>query len=187
MLGHEIAGHLTGDSYDVELPFGLSDWFLPAPFSAEPAAIDFTSGLRHSFLVTCDLLRAQIGSSLMPNRMCLATACSADLTVRLDESSFCQILQQRAEFRRALLRLHFVFAEQRVAELIEALGLSELPPHAGCYVVEAEAFARSRIESNEFVAELRLHQLDRTPVHRHLTLPFWLSLVSPAGFEPATY
>jgi len=112
MLAQRIALRLTGDNYEVVLPLTLSDWFFPGPFSAEPAAIDFTSGLRHCFLVTCDLLRAQIWVSLKPNRLCLATHCSAQLPIRLNESPLREILKKRLEFGRALVGSDFIFLEQ---------------------------------------------------------------------------
>ena len=111
-LPYRIVQRRSGGSYEVVLPLRLSDWFFPAPFSAEPAAIDFTSGLRHCFLVTCDLLRAQIWVSLKPNRLCLATHCSAQLPIRLNESPLREILKKRLEFGRALVGSDFIFLEQ---------------------------------------------------------------------------
>jgi hypothetical protein len=85
---------------DAQDLFGLgpSAWLLDGPFSAEPAAIDFTSGFRHSFWVTRDLPQAEFemtyieGSTfwLEPTRFleCRSTAqLSETISPRAERSS----------------------------------------------------------------------------------------------------
>jgi hypothetical protein len=91
------------------------------PCSAEPAAIDFTSGLRHTFLDTGDLLRALHHAVIFKPQPyghieCLRQLPLPDLSGDGCHQAFRgEVVQQLPKLLLALCRLHLIFVEKRVA------------------------------------------------------------------------
>lgn len=88
--------------------------------SAAPAWIDFTSGLRHVFFATSDLLRACVQSRLrFPRLMHRMNAARnqrfPSLSGAPDEPLCLEIAEERAKLSGALLRLDFIFVEECIA------------------------------------------------------------------------
>src|SRR4051812_16288919 len=115
------------------------------------------------------------------------------------KSSGDQIVEKCPELACALFGFDLILIEQSVAQLFEAPGLLELAPDGGSHAIEAKAFARVWVERHKLIAEFRLHEVDGTTVQQLPHVPSTSSrvalrhrrqmreLVSPAGFEPATY
>jgi hypothetical protein len=110
-----------------------------------------------------------------------------------DQAPFHEIVEKPLELGRALILANVIFANQAVAKLVEACGLGKAPPNRGRDFIEAKASPRVRIESHQLFAQFGFHQFDSATVHwvtqKRLLAPLTLAqeVVSPAGFEPATY
>ena len=88
----------------------------------------------------------------------------------------------------ALIRLDVILGEKLAAEFVERLRLLQTAPHARGDLVEAEAGASVRIERDQLRVKLGLHEIDGSKIDRHdHSRMLRGKLVSPAGFEPATY
>jgi hypothetical protein len=104
-----------------------------------------------------------------------------------------KVVKKLMELPSTLFRTYLIFIEQRVPKLLKTLRLLQLPPDRARDIVEAETLARVGVEGDQLVAKLGFHELGCALEHGHsLSSPRSparrrAALVSPAGFEPATY
>ena len=152
--------------------------------SAAPAFRVFSSGLRHTFLATGDLLQACLRHSLYQ-----ALAGYPDQTVSnagRHDSLGRHFAQKALELPRTFRRIYLILLQQSLLQLPEGLGLIEQAPDRGCDAIEAEAGASIGLKRDKLVAKLSFHEVHRSRVNRQPRVSL-RRLVSPAGFEPATY
>lgn len=143
--------------------------------SAAPAFSVLSSGLRHIFLPTGDLLEADSRAVYNKCRLDIQTRSlpvQTGLYARCHDSLRRHIAQEALKFIRALCGVHFIFRQQTLLQLLEGLGLVEQSPDRRCNAVEAEACARFRVERDEFITKLGFHEVHRSPVNSQ-PVPPW--------------
>ena len=152
--------------------------------------MSFTSGLRHSFFGTGDLLPSTmlyIGRTLNWLGLMAVDRLASVQFLGDDEAPGDQLIEKLAKLQRTLFLTDLIFGQQGIADLLEALRVRQMTPNGGSDLVESEALACLGIECDQLIAELGFHEIDGAAIYwAGQELSLW-TLVSPAGFEPATY